>query len=159
MIRDGLRTSSLRFMIVVLGLSSLGACLGRPSFQEARSKLADLLEPAAKEALGTYVSAADRLEESDHCGDPLTGPARGLRPTLRYTIPLADLDGDPKDLVLSAARVWQEAGLEMREDESGELFSRTATKDHFALHAYVNFENAEVTISGTGPCADDPNSD
>jgi hypothetical protein len=149
----------LRLVLVPCGLGVLLGCFGSPSFRQASEELAELVDPAVNAALEGIEATPDRLEESDNCSDPFFGPTDGQRPTLRYRISTSVLGDEPERFVLNAEKVWKDAGLETRSDDGTGLFSRSATRDSYAVHAYINYENAEATISGTGPCVDDPEAD
>jgi hypothetical protein len=153
------KTASLisrRPLVIILPLLTIG-CLGRPSFSEAKAELADLINPARQAALQGTGANPDPSEQVAYCSDPFIGPSDGVRPTLRYVIPLASLGENSKVFVEEAENVWRDQGLEIESDESEVRYVLFATKRGFSLQASLNYENGEAIISGTGPCVDDPN--
>jgi hypothetical protein len=154
--KDDLRRCLARLLVAGTVMGLLVGCTKSQNYEEAKSELAGLVEPAVKAALKGVDRQPDRFDDGDNCSDPFFGPSQGLRPTFTYRIPTSELGSDPRTFVLEAEKVWKSAGLETRTDDSEGLFSRSATKGSYALHAYVNFANAEATISGTGPCVKHP---
>lgn len=138
------------------GLALASAGCGRPSFDAAKSELAGLVEPAAEAAVKGKANLPKPSEEVAYCSDPFLGPSDGVRPTLRYLLPLSDLGEDPESFVKNAEKVWRDRGLDIDADESEIQYVRFATKRGFNLSASINYENQEAIIDGNGPCVDDP---
>lgn len=148
------RISSLALLIALPILTA--GCLGRPSFNEAKSELSDLVNPALEAALEGVDTKSDPSEQIAYCSDPFLGPSDGVRPTLRYVISLESLGKDSNEFVEKAEKVWRDRGLEIESDESKVRYVIFATKRGFSLQASLNYENGEAIVSGTGPCVDDP---
>lgn len=147
---------SLWLIATALPILTIG-CLGRPNFTEAKSELSKLVDPALQAALQEVAVNPDPSEQVAYCSDPFIGPSDGVRPTLRYVVPLASLGENSKAFVEEAENVWRDQGLEIESDESEVRYVLFATKRGFSLQASLNYENGEAIISGTGPCVNDPN--
>lgn len=147
--------SGLNHLLAVGLLLGLQACTFRTSFEEATKELADLVAPAAEAAFAKSGAQPTITQEPDPCSDALLGPSDGLRPTLNYEISLSELS-DPQAFVLSAEAAWKTQGLDVSVDDYEGAISRRVGRNGYRAQLLVHFENQEVSIAGSGPCADNP---
>lgn len=146
------------YTFVTLGLlfSLNVGCVFRPSFDEAREELSALIDPAAQAAFGQLNERPNPIIEEDPCSDPLRALGDGLRPVLRYEVPLAS-DIDPRGIVGAVEEVWRDMGLEIESDDNQRVLVRYSGRDGYSLRIMVNFANQEAYLGGSGPCVDNPN--
>lgn len=126
-----------------------------PTLEDAQVELGDLLLPAVKVVEERLGSAAVRDSKSIACQEPAVGPADGLRPVLEYNI--SDLAGvDPEEILGHVEEAWTDIGLSVERVNEGDSKSLQSGKDGYSIEAFFQSESRSLSIGGTGPCVEGP---